>query len=500
MNPGENKIKKVVIVGGGTAGWISAAALVRFLGGVVDIELVESDAIGTVGVGEATIPQLIRLNQVLGFDEREFMRETKATYKLGIKFENWGELGSAYLHTFGEVGINLANLHFHQYWLRSVQQGMASDLWDFSLHNEAAKQHKFAHLERVGDTPMGGLAYAFHFDAGLYAAYLRRYAEGQGVIRTEGKVADVELDGESGFIETVLLESGKRIAGDLFIDCSGFRGLLIGQALGVAYDDWSHWLPCNSAAAVASESPTTLPPYTKSTAHDAGWQWRIPLQHRVGNGHVFSNHYVDDEAATRTLLTHLAGEALGEPRILRFTTGRRQRFWHKNCVAIGLSSGFMEPLESTSIHLIQSNISELINLFPHRHFAAANIEQYNQQVGTEFELIRDFLILHYKQTQRDDSDFWRYCREMEVPDSLQQKTALFRESGRIVREPKDLFRDSSWVQVMLGQGLVPEQYHRLADRLSDQELADFLANVRAIVKQAVARLPEHKSYVAQHCA
>ncbi len=500
MNRSDKQVNKVVIVGGGTAGWISAAALVRFLGGVVDIELVESDAIGTVGVGEATIPQLIRLNKVLGFDEREFMRETKATYKLGIKFENWGQLGSAYLHTFGEVGINLASLHFHQYWLRSIQQGDSSSLWDFSLHNEAAKQHRFAHLERVGDTPMGGLAYAFHFDAGLYAAYLRRYSEGQGVVRTEGKVADVELDGESGFVQAIVLESGKRIAGDLFIDCSGFRGLLIGQALGVDYDDWSHWLPCNSAVAVASKSPSTLPPYTKSTAHDAGWQWRIPLQHRVGNGHVFCNQYVDDDAATRTLLAHLTGEPLGDPRILRFTTGRRQRFWHKNCVAIGLSSGFMEPLESTSIHLIQSNISELINLFPHQQFAQATIDEYNRQVGTEFELIRDFLILHYKQTQRDDTDFWRYCRQMKIPDSLQQKLELFRESGRIVREPKDLFRDSSWVQVMLGQGLVPEQHHRLADRLSDQELADFLANVRAIVKQAVARLPEHKNYVAQHCA
>ncbi|MEM9531671.1 MAG: tryptophan halogenase family protein [Pseudomonadota bacterium] len=496
----DQTINRVVIVGGGTAGWIAAAAMVRFFGPVLNIELIESDDIGTVGVGEATIPQLIRLNQVLGFDERDFMRHTKATYKLGIKFENWGQLGSSYLHTFGEVGINLANLHFHQYWLRSVQHGNASSLWDFSLHNEAAAGHRFAHLERVGDTPMGGLAYAFHFDAGLYAAYLRRYAEGQGVRRTEGKVVDVKLNGESGFIESVQLASGNVVAGDLFIDCSGFRGLLIGQALGVKYEDWSDWLPCNRAVAVACESPGNLPPYTKSTAHTAGWQWRIPLQHRVGNGHVFCNQYMEEDEATAVLLKNLGGEPLGDPRVLRFQTGRRKRFWHKNCVSIGLASGFMEPLESTSIHLIQSNISELINLFPQRHFAQENIDEYNRQVGQEFELIRDFLVLHYKQSQRDDAPFWNHCRDMRIPATLAQKMALFAESGRIVREPKDLFRDSSWVQVMVGQGIVPASHHRLADRLSDQELAEFLANVKAIVGKAVSGLPTHQDYITRHCA
>jgi len=345
---------------------------------------------------------------------------------------------------------------------------------------------------------MAGLAYAFHFDAGLYAAFLRRYAEAQGVKRTEGRVVDCQLDAESGFIDAIQLQSGERIAGDLFIDCSGFRGLLIEQALDVKYHDWAHWLPCNSAVAVACESPDELPPYTKSTAHTAGWQWRIPLQHRVGNGHVFCNQFTDDESATQTLLDHVGGEVIGEPRVLRFTTGRRAQFWHKNCVSIGLASGFMEPLESTSIHLIQSNISELINLFPHREFAQANIDEYNHQVGTEFELIRDFLILHYKQTQRDDSEFWRYCQSMEIPETLARKMALFSESGRIVREPKDLFRDSSWVQVMLGQGLQPQHHHRLADRINDQELAEFLSNVRKIVQQATNRLPTHKDYIAKH--
>ena len=496
----DHQTRKVVIVGGGTAGWIAAAALAKFLGEVVQIELVESDAIGTVGVGEATIPQLIRLNQLLGFDERDFMRAARATYKLGIEFENWGRVGSRYLHTFGEVGINLSNLHFHQYWLRAVQQGMESSLWHYSLHNEVAHQHRFAHVEKVANGAMGGLAYAFHFDAGLYANYLRAYAEKNGVIRTEGKVSEVIQDPESGFIRSIRLESGTQVDGDLFVDCTGFRGLLIGQALGVEYDDWSHYLPCNSAIAVPSESPETLPPYTKSTAHTAGWQWRIPLQHRVGNGHVFCRDFMGDDEATRILLENLEGEPLADPRILRFTTGRRKRFWHKNCVAIGLSSGFMEPLESTSIHLIQSNVSELINLFPHRHVCDADVEEYNRQVGNEFALIRDFLVLHYKLTERDDSEFWKHCASMDIPDTLRHKMELFAESGRVVREPKDLFRDSSWVQVMIGQGLMPRYHHPLADRISDEQLREFLQNVRAIVEQTSRQLPSHKEYVGRYCS
>ncbi len=497
MSQPAQAVRKVVIVGGGTAGWISAAALSHFLGGLVEIELIESDSIGTVGVGEATIPQLIRLNSVLGFDEREFVRETRATYKLGIKFENWGQLGSSYLHTFGEVGINLASLHFHQYWLRSLHNGKPSSLWDYSLHNAAADQHRFAHLERVGNTSLSGLAYAFHFDAGLYAQYLRQYAEGQGVRRLEGTIVDVTTNGETGFVESVTLASGDQVSGDLYLDCSGFRGLLIGQALGVTYRDWSDVLPCNRAVAVGCESGDALPPYTKSTAHQAGWQWRIPLQHRVGNGHVYCSEYISDDEATAVLLDNLGGKPLGDPRILRFTTGRRDKFWHKNVVSIGLASGFMEPLESTSIHLVQSNISELINLFPHRQISPTDVEQYNRVVGEEFDLIRDFLVLHYKLNQRDDSPFWRYCRDMAVPESLQHKMALFAESGRIVREPRDLFRDSSWVQVMIGQGLMPQHHHRLADRISDAELDEFLRNVRAIVNKAAGELPDHQQYLGR---
>ncbi|NNC97241.1 MAG: tryptophan 7-halogenase [Gammaproteobacteria bacterium] len=494
-----HKIKRVVIVGGGTAGWISAAALSKFLGNVVDIELVESASIGTVGVGEATIPQLIRLNTTLGLDECEFMRETKATFKLGIEFSNWGKVGDSYLHTFGDVGINLSNLHFHQYWLRSIQQGAKTSLWDYSLHNTAAYQQRFAHLQKVGNTSMGGLAYAFHFDAGLYAKYLRKYSENAGVKRTEGKVVDVQLRPDNGFIRSIKLENGQEIHGDMFIDCTGFRALLIGNTLGIGYENWSHWLPCNSAAAVASESTEPLLPYTKSTAHSSGWQWRIPLQHRTGNGHVYCDQFMSDDEAIKILLNNLDAGKIGDPRVLRFVTGRREKFWHKNCVSIGLSSGFLEPLESTSIHLIQSNISQLIGLFPHRDFSPVDISEYNRQAGEEYDLIRDFLILHYKQTQRTDSDFWKYCRTMPIPDSLQHKMDLFAESGRIVREPKDLFRDSSWVQVMLGQGIIPKYHHPLADRITDEQLKEFLANVKNIVDNTVNKLPAHSDYLNQYC-
>lgn len=489
-------IKKVIIVGGGTAGWIAAASLSKLLGAVVEIELIESDAIGTVGVGEATIPQIRRLNGVLGIDEREFLRATKATFKLGIEFNNWGRKGDSYLHTFGDAGINLTNLHFHHYWLRSVLSGTESSLWDHSLHHRAAYSHKFAHLDRVGKTSMTGLAYAYHFDAGEYALFLRRYAEKAGVTRTEGKVETVELNAENGHIQSVTLESGTIIEGDLFIDCSGFRGLLIGDALKVKYEDWSHYLPCNRAVAIPCESNSPLLPYTKATAHDAGWQWRIPLQHRTGNGHVYCDGFTDQDAATDTLLEHLDGKPTAEPKHLRFTTGRRKEFWHKNCVSLGLASGFLEPLESTSIHLIQSNISRLIQLFPNRDFAQAQIDEYNRLIGKEYDTVRDFLILHYKLTQRDDTEFWRHCRDMDVPDSLTAKMDLFAQNGTIYHDPEDLFRESSWVQVMLGQNLMPRGHHPMADRLDNKQLQEFLSSVKTIIDRSVAKLPAHQDYVA----
>jgi tryptophan halogenase len=492
-------IENVVIVGGGTAGWIAAAAMARLLGRAVNITLIESEVIGTVGVGEATIPQIRRLNGVLGLNEDEFVRETRGTFKLGIEFNNWGHVGERYLHTFGDAGINLASLHFHHYWLRGRGEGGSDNLWDYSLHHRAAYSSKFGRLDRVGKTSMTGLAYAFHFDAGLYARYLRKQAEASGVTRIEGKVVDVQLASETGFIESITLERGEMISGDLFVDCSGFRGLLIGQALGVDYQDWSRWLPCDGAVAVGCESTQPLLPYTKATAHDAGWQWRIPLQHRTGNGHVFCEQFTSEDRATEILLSNLDGAPMGDPKRLRFTTGRREKFWHKNCVSLGLASGFLEPLESTSIHLIQSNISKLIELFPDKAFDPSNEREYNRQVTHEYELIRDFLILHYHRTDREDSEFWRYCKNMSVPDSLTEKMALFSSNGLLYKDAEDLFRESSWVQVMVGQGLVPKSFHAMANRLSSEQLNAFLEDVQKLIARATNDLPQHQDFIDAHC-
>ncbi|MEO0786720.1 MAG: tryptophan halogenase family protein [Pseudomonadota bacterium] len=492
-------IENVVIVGGGTAGWIAAAAMSKLLPQSINITLVESDEIGTVGVGEATIPQIRRLNGILGLDEDEFVRETNGTFKLGIEFNNWGRLGESYLHTFGDAGISLANLHFHHYWLRARAEGSGAGLWDYSLHQKVAYAGKFGRMDRVGNTSMTGLAYAFHFDAGAYAQFLRKKAEANGVTRREGKISDVTLEGETGNIASVTLESGEAITGDLFIDCSGFRGLLIGQALGVEYLDWSQWLPCNRAVAVGCERVAPPIPYTKATAHDAGWQWRIPLQHRTGNGHVFCDSFTSEEKAVETLLANLDGAPLADPKPLRFTTGRRAAFWHKNCVSLGLASGFLEPLESTSIHLIQSNVSRLLELFPSKAMEPSLIGEYNRLIGHEYELIRDFLILHYHQTQRDDSEFWRYCANMDVPESLRDKIGLFSASAALYRDPDDLFRESSWVQVMVGQGVEPEGYHPMADRVSSAQLSEFLGNVQTIIARAEGSLPTHDQFINTYC-
>lgn len=494
-----NPIQSIVIVGGGTSGWIAAASLAKFLGETVQITLVESDAIGTVGVGEATIPQIRKLNGTLGLDEAEFVRATKGSFKLGIEFNDWGNLGESYLHTFGDPGLDLAGLKFHHYWLRAkLEGGSEASLWDYSLHHRAAYAHKFAPIQRVGKTQMGGLSYAYHFDAGLYAQHLRKLAQDLGVIRQEGRVIDVKLDAESGFICSVELESGEQILGDLFVDCSGFRALLIGDALGVRYEDWSKYLPCNRAVAAACESEGPLLPYTKSTAREAGWQWRIPLQHRTGNGHVYCDGFTTQDIATQRLVETLDGDVIGTPKQLSFTTGRRQEFWSKNCVSLGLSSGFLEPLESTSIHFVQSHVSRLLEYFPDKNCGAATRAEYNRIVGKEFELVRDFLVLHYKQTRRDDTDFWRHCRDMAVPDSLTHKMELFADTGHIYREIDDIFRESSWVQVMVGQGLMPRSYHRMADKLSDQNLGRFLSDVEELISQTVKPLPIHSEFIAKN--
>ncbi|GLQ21764.1 tryptophan halogenase family protein [Algimonas porphyrae] len=496
-NRSHTPVTSVVIVGGGTAGWIAAAALSKTLGKAIDIRLIESDAIGTVGVGEATIPQIRRLNGILGIDEAAFVRATNGSFKLGIEFNNWGRRGDSYLHTFGDAGINLQGIPFHHFWRRHANTETGSSLWDYSLHHRAAYTHRMGQVDRVGRTAMTGLAYAYHFDATAYALFLRKLCEPWGVTRTEGKVIDIALDGETGHVAALTLESGERVDGDLFIDCTGFRGLLIGDALDVGWQDWSHWLPMDRAVTVPCERTDPLLPYTKATAHGAGWQWRIPLQHRTGNGHVFASNFMSEDEATAILLDNLDAAPTAEPRTLRFRTGRREHLWHKNVVSLGLASGFLEPLESTSIHIIQSNVSRLIELFPDQGFSDANVAEYNRVVTREYDLIRDFLILHYCCTQRGDTAFWRHCATMAVPDSLAHKMELFRTSGHLFRDPDDLFRESSWVQVMLGQGVRPESWHRHVDQLSDAQLAQFLSDVRQLIAKTTDPLPSHADYIRQ---
>ena len=506
----DRRIHKVVIVGGGTAGWMTAAAMSKLLGPGIAIRLIESDEISTVGVGEATIPKIKLFNHALELDENEFLKFTKGTFKLGIEFVNWGHIGESYIHGFGDIGRDLGVVEFYQYWLRAqmnnrtgLQDKAMPDLQQFSLNNVAAKQGRFmraANPAEVGAaSPLTRIANAFHFDAGLYARYLRYYAEARGVQRLEGKIVDTVLREGDGFIDAVIMENGTRVDGELFIDCSGFRGLLIEQALHTGFEDWSHWLPCDRAIALPTESVAPPRPYTQAIAHGAGWQWRIPLQHRVGNGHVFSSRFMSEDEATAILLKNVEGRPIAEPRTLRFTTGKRKKSWHKNCVAIGLSSGFMEPLESTSIHMIQSAIARLLSLFPDRDFAQADIDEFNRLTDYETDRIRDFLILHYKATRRDDSPFWNYCRTMDVPRELTQKMRLFESSGRIFRDNDELFAIVSWLQVMQGQGIKPQRYHPLTHVLTEQENLEFMRVQKDLVDQAAAAMPMHADFIARHC-
>ncbi len=490
--------RRIVIAGGGTAGWMAAAAIARTLGDTVSVTLVESEQIGTVGVGESTIPPLVGFNRLLGINEAEFMRATQATFKLGIQFENWrvpGDFnsGNGYFHSFGITGKDHWSAGFQHFWLNGRERGHSESYDEYCLELKAAHAGKFAHL------PDNRLNYAYQLDSTLYAKFLRAMAEADGVTRVEGKIAKVELNGETGDIAALTLEAGTRIEGDLFLDCTGFRALLIDGALHAGYDDWTHWLPCDRAIAVQTASVRPPIPYTKAIAHEAGWQWRIPLQHRGGNGIVYCSRYMSDDEAEAKLLSTVEGEVLTKPNRLRFTTGARRRQWHRNCIAIGLSGGFMEPLESTSIHLIQRAILRLIRMLPAGTISARDIAEFNDQQLTDMEQIRDFLILHYKVTERRDSPFWRQCAAMPVPDTLTQKIELFRETGRVFRKNDELFVENSWVQVMMGQGIMPQSHHPIAAKLSDEEMAQFLKTIRESVAKTVASLPDHHQYVSRTC-
>ena len=494
-------VKQVVIVGGGTAGWMTAAALAKNFGSDLAIRLIESEEIGTVGVGEATIPALSFFNKMLEIDEAEFIRQTQGTFKLGIEFVDWARLGDVYFHGFGTLGLDFNGIPFHHYWTKSRQVKKAKDIGAYSLNSAAAPLGKFmvSAIDAPKNTPLADIAYAYHFDAGLYAKYLRNYAETRGVRRTEGKVTQVIQRPENGYIDAVVMESGEKIEGDLFIDCSGFRGLLIEQTLKAGYENWSHWLPCNSAVAVPCENVGPPTPFVRCTARPAGWTWRIPLQHRTGNGYVYSNKYVSDDEAASNLLGWLDGRALGSPRVLRFTPGQRKKCWDKNVVAIGLSSGFLEPLESTSIYLIQSAINRLLSLFPDREFNQAAIDRYNAQASFEIERIRDFIILHFCATERGDTPFWDYCRTMSLPEPLADTIRLFRDTGRYYRNAEELFGQLSWVQVMVGQRIVPQKYHPIVDRMKDSDLHGFVDHVEKVIASCVDAMPPHQAFIDKWC-
>jgi tryptophan halogenase len=495
-----NPIRKVVIVGGGTAGWMAAAALARIMGGGnLAIELVESEEIGTVGVGEATIPQINLFNAMLGIDEQEFVRATNGTYKLGIEFVDWVRPSHRYVHPFGFYGIDMMGVEFHHHWLKGRTLGDMTPLDAYSMAIVMGLAGKFEHPRPdQPNSPLARIAYAYQFDAGLYARYLRGLAESGGVVRTEGRIVDIAQNGESGLVEAVVLQSGARIEGDLFLDCSGFRGLLIEQTLGAGFVDWSQWLPCDRAYAVPCENGGDRQPLTRSTARAAGWQWRIPLQHRIGNGYVYSSNHLSDDEAVATLLANLDGVPLAEPRQLRFTAGHRRKAWDKNVIALGLAGGFLEPLESTSIHLVQSGIARLMSLFPTRDIKAVEIDRYNAQTEREYVDIRDFLVLHYKATERRDSAFWDYCRTLPPPEGLAAKLDMFRATGRVFREHQELFTETSWLSVMVGQGIEADAYHPVADLLPDAETLTRLEHIREVIAATAAALPTQDEFLRMH--
>lgn len=487
-----NSIKKVVIAGGGTAGWVAAAALSKQLGKLLDVVLVESDEIGILGVGEATIPPMRTFHSLLGIDEQEFMRATEAVFKLGISFKNWGQIGDEYIHPFGSTGQGSYLADFQHFWLHGKSKGIDAAFGEYSLEVQAAKANKFTLSKK------GSINYAYHLDATRYAKFLRKFSENLGVKRIEGKIQQVQQH-PNGDIQSLRLDSGEVIDGDLFIDCTGFTGLLIDKTLKTPYEDWSHWLPCNTAIAIQTESVEPPKPYVTCTAHHAGWQWHIPLQHRVGNGNVFCNHFMSDDQAKQHLLSQVNGKLLSEPKVIKYKTGRRKVFWNRNCVALGLSSGFVEPLESTSIYMFMIGIVRLMKMFPFNGVTQSMANEYNQQLIAELENIRDFIILHYHVTAREDSEFWRYCKNMSIPDSLAHRLELFRETASCYPGERELFRLDSWLHVMLGQGIMPKSYHAIFKTMSDNEMLGHLTNTRNTIADAVKKLPDHQEFINQYC-
>ncbi len=493
-----NRINGVAILGGGTAGWMAAAILARRLGDRFGtIRVIESPDIGIIGVGEASIPPIRLFNDALGIAEHDFLKNTRGTIKLGIEFRDWSRVGRSYFHPFGVPGTRPEQISLHQEWLKLHRIDSVGGFEEYSLNTVAARLGRVAAGGSGEDSLRSVFAYAYHFDASLYAEYLRGYALARGVVRIERKVVDVELRGEDGFIRALRLDDGERIEADLFIDCSGFRGLLIEQALKTGYEDWSHWLPCDRAVAVPCANAAAPTPYTRSTARAAGWQWRIPLQHRIGNGYVYCSRFISDDEAAATLMANLDGTPGAEPRFLRFTTGRRKQFWNKNCIALGLAGGFLEPLESTSIHLIQKGLTHLLNWFPDRTCAPVLVKEFNRIAINEYERIRDFIILHYKEISRDDSPLWNYCRAMAVPETLAYKLRQFRSSGRIVKYDGDLFAAPNWIAVLLGQDVWPEHYDRLVDRQDVAALRNHFQQMRTTIHRTAQAAPRHEDFLAQ---
>jgi len=491
-------IQRIVIAGGGTAGWMAAALFAHMLKSpAAEIVLVESDEIGTIGVGEATVPLMTQFNGVLGIDERDFVAKTNGTFKLGIEFRDWGEVGNVHFNGFGDFGDAIQGISPHHHWLKLHQLGDPSPIEDWSMPYAAARRDRFVPPEAMhGEAAF--YKYAYHFDAGLYARYLRGYAEAKGVQRREGRIADVKLDPETGHVAGLRMDDGGEVEGDFFIDCTGFVGLLIGKALGVGYTDWSHLLPCDRAVAVGCERGGAITPFTRSTARAAGWQWRIPLQHRTGNGHVYASAFISDDEAVATLIDNLDGAPLGEPRLLRFTTGHRAKFWDRNVVAIGLAAGFMEPLESTSIQLIQTGLARIFELLPDLSFDRVLIDEYNRVTTSEYEKIRDFLILHYCRSRRPEP-MWAHCRDAEIPEPLAYKIAVWEAAGRVPLYSEESYQEASWVSIFLGNRVMPKRYDPIVDQLPLDHLRGGMAQRRAAIARAAETMPDHATFIRRAC-